>query len=272
MAIELPPLRMVYRTMGKGSSTQRIGAGSMDKSGVATDQRDVRPPTWSLVYVLRGRGTYYDHAGRAWQLRPGWCFQRDPQRRHSTILDPVSRWREVFIDLDPGLHRALAAMRILPPDPPAWYWGSEPVRVRRFADLIRDLPEASQTKLPALCVRALQIAVDAMADQRPSLEDDVDRACRALSEEAVTRRGLRAWCREQGLAYDAFRKAFQRRLGMPPGQYRIQRRVDHACALLQTTDLGVAEIAERLGYASPYEFSAQFRRRIGVPPTRYRSA
>ncbi|MBQ9774864.1 MAG: helix-turn-helix transcriptional regulator, partial [Lentisphaeria bacterium] len=30
------------------------------------------------------------------------------------------------------------------------------------------------------------------------------------------------------------------------------------------------EIAQRLGYSSPYEFSAQFRKQVGVPPSSYR--
>jgi len=36
-------------------------------------------------------------------------------------------------------------------------------------------------------------------------------------------------------------------------------------------DLTVGEIAVKLGYASPYEFSAQFKRFLGISPHYYRS-
>ena len=43
-----------------------------------------------------------------------------------------------------------------------------------------------------------------------------------------------------------------------------------ACALLIRPELSIGEIAERLGYASQYEFSAQFKRYMGCPPSGYR--
>ncbi|MBA3845800.1 MAG: helix-turn-helix transcriptional regulator [Planctomycetes bacterium] len=269
----LPAPAMVYRSMGSGPSWQRIGAGVMDKSGIANDQRDVRPATWSLIYVLRGRGVYRDQDGREWALSPGWCFQRLPDRRHSTVLDPASGWRECFIDLNPALQRVLASMQALRSETPAWHWGLDAGRVQRFVDVIVALRHAGERALPGLCLDVMRLAIDAQPD--PSAvaagEDAIDRACRALAADPAGRVDLRTWCRGKGLDYERFRKDFQRRLGMPPGQYRIRRRIDRACELLETTELPIAVIANELGYPSPYEFSAQFRARMGLPPTRYRA-
>lgn len=268
----LPLPRTVYRTMGRGTAWDRIGAGIMDKQGVSVDHREYRPRTWSLVYVLRGRGAYRAADGRHWQLEPGACFQRVPGRAHSTVLEPDSGWVEAFIDLGPTLHQALAAMQVLAEEPPVWMWGHEAGRVARFSALIDDLADAGEARLPGLCVRILGLAVDALRRPGADGEDDaVDRACQLLADQAATRLDLRSWCRRERLDYERFRKAFQRRLGMPPGQYRIRRRMDRACELLQTTDRSVAAIAAELGYATAYDFSAQFRARMGVPPSRYRA-
>src|SRR3954463_14704503 len=112
----LPPPRVVYRTMGHGSAWERVGCGVMDKAGVSLDHRDNLAGTWSLIYVLRGTGTYDDHLGRRWPLAPGACFVRVPGLRHTTLLDPASGWLEAFIDIGPALHAALAAMHVLRPD------------------------------------------------------------------------------------------------------------------------------------------------------------
>ncbi|MDC7241323.1 MAG: AraC family transcriptional regulator, partial [Spirochaetales bacterium] len=47
---------------------------------------------------------------------------------------------------------------------------------------------------------------------------------------------------------------------------------DEACRLLRTGRLSVKETAQKLGYRSPYEFSAQFRRFTGWSPRDYRGA
>ena len=268
----LPLPRVAYRTMGHGPAWERIGAGVMDKRGVSVEHLDFQPQAWSLVYVLRGQGIYRASDNRLWPLAPGTCFQRIPGRTHTTRLVPESGWLEAFIDLGPTLHRALVAMQVLPEDPPVWSWGLSDERIARFTALIAELAEAGEARLPALCVRILGLAVEALPKpDRDGDEDAVDRACRLLADLATTRVDLRSWCRRERLDYEKFRKGFQRRLGVPPGQYRIRRRMDRACELLQTTDRTVAAIAAELGYPTAYEFSAQFRARMGLPPSRYRA-
>jgi AraC-like DNA-binding protein len=39
--------------------------------------------------------------------------------------------------------------------------------------------------------------------------------------------------------------------------------------LLRRYDLGIAEVAERVGYASASTFSTAFSRHVGQPPSRY---
>ena len=272
MDIPIPLPRTVFRTMGRDSAWNRIGIGVMDKRGVSVDHGEYLPATWSLIYVLRGRGIYQTSDGRQWPLEPGSCFQRIPGRVHSTHLVPDSGWVEAFLDLGPDLHRSLATMQVLAEEPPVWMWGLSGERIARFTDLIHDLAEAGEARLPALCVRLLGLAVEALPKSAADgNEDAVDRACRLLADQATTRLDLRSWCRRERLDYERFRKAFQRRLGVPPGQYHIRRRMDRACELLQTTDRSIAGIAAELGYPTAYEFSAQFRARMGLPPSHYRA-
>jgi AraC family transcriptional regulator, regulatory protein of adaptative response / methylphosphotriester-DNA alkyltransferase methyltransferase len=47
-------------------------------------------------------------------------------------------------------------------------------------------------------------------------------------------------------------------------------RVESACALLEATDLRLREVAVRVGYRQPAEFSRAFRAVMGMPPGLYR--
>ncbi|HYE07408.1 MAG TPA: AraC family transcriptional regulator [Planctomycetota bacterium] len=51
-----------------------------------------------------------------------------------------------------------------------------------------------------------------------------------------------------------------------------ERRLEHACRLLRTSELPVAEVGAMVGYADPYHFSRVFAAYAGVPATRYRRA
>lgn len=267
----LPQPRSVYRAMGRTSAWERIGVGIMDKRGVTVDHRDYQPPTWSVIYVLRGRGTYRDAAGTAWPLAPGDCFQRLPDHRHTTELDPTSDWLEAWIDLGPSLSQALMTMQIIRPDPPVWHWGLANERIARITALMRELEHAADHELADLCVRCQALAVEALtAATRTRADDPLERLCRVLAEAAGTRLDLRRLCSRERLDYDWVRKAFRTRFGVSPNQYRIRRRIERACVLLHTTDRSISAIAEDLGYSSAYEFSTQFRQWLGVPPSRYR--
>lgn len=64
---------------------------------------------------------------------------------------------------------------------------------------------------------------------------------------------------------------FRERVGLAPIAYLSRWRLSLACDLLDA-GASVTSVAERLGYASPFSFSAAFKRQHGVSPSGYRKA
>ena len=62
----------------------------------------------------------------------------------------------------------------------------------------------------------------------------------------------------------------QQRYGMSPKQWLRQQRIERACQLLTQTDWPVAELAQRLGFSDPFNFSNTFKRVQGISPKAYR--
>ncbi len=52
--------------------------------------------------------------------------------------------------------------------------------------------------------------------------------------------------------------------------YVNQKRIEHACTLLTTTDLPVLQIANSCGYENDITFRRIFKKYIGVTPGEYR--
>ena len=67
-----------------------------------------------------------------------------------------------------------------------------------------------------------------------------------------------------------FARQFKAATGMPPHQYLIARRVERAQHLLRGADeLGLAEVARRVGFADQSHFSFHFKRIVGVTPRQF---
>ncbi|MFE9445082.1 GlxA family transcriptional regulator [Streptomyces sp. NPDC006602] len=67
-----------------------------------------------------------------------------------------------------------------------------------------------------------------------------------------------------------FARRFTEEVGMSPGRWLIQQRVDRARHLLETTDLPVDEIAGQVGFAGGTSLREHLNAVIGVSPLAYR--
>jgi AraC-like DNA-binding protein len=73
------------------------------------------------------------------------------------------------------------------------------------------------------------------------------------------------------LSRSSFFERFMRVVGIPPMEYLLAWRMAVARDLLRR-NLGIAEVAERVGYASASTFSTAFSRHAGQPPSAYARA
>ncbi len=75
--------------------------------------------------------------------------------------------------------------------------------------------------------------------------------------------------RKAALSRSAFFERFTGALGLSPMEYLVAWRMALAKGLLRRQELGLAEIADRVGYGSASAFSTAFSRHVGQSPGRY---
>lgn len=76
---------------------------------------------------------------------------------------------------------------------------------------------------------------------------------------------------EVRMSRSAFQKLYKQFFGITFTQDLIQSRMEYAAMLLQSTDLGVAKVAEQCGYRHYEHFERQFLKRYGISPKAYRT-
>src|SRR5258707_14683241 len=70
-----------------------------------------------------------------------------------------------------------------------------------------------------------------------------------------------------------FARLFKAATGSPPHQYVIARRVERAQHLLRADgEIGVTDVALRVGFSDQSKFSFTFKRIVGVTPGQFRSS
>lgn len=102
----------------------------------------------------------------------------------------------------------------------------------------------------------------------PSLK--MEEARRHLTLHCAERLDTQALARQVGLGHVQFRRAFKEECGMSARAYHAEARLRRAGELLLHSGLSTTQIAEQLGYSSPFHFSAAFKAWCGNAPSVWR--
>ncbi len=121
--------------------------------------------------------------------------------------------------------------------------------------------------------------------QRPGGQHQFSAPMAVQAAQRPALRELQAWIREHvdadctvpalarqaGMSERTLTRAFRAECGTTPADYVEQVRVEAARQLLESTDLTVAAVARRCGFAGPQTLHRAFRRRTGVTPAAHRA-
>ena len=119
------------------------------------------------------------------------------------------------------------------------------------------------------------LLLDAVTDPRHSdnaeLSDNIRSVLDYIGEHPKEMPDLSALCEIAGLSETHFKQKFKQCLGLPPAEYIARQHISMAEDLLSHTDMGMAEIANELGFASGQHFARLFKRYKGETPSSYRA-
>ncbi len=108
---------------------------------------------------------------------------------------------------------------------------------------------------------------DRVPEPRDSLLRNINRCMSEWKGRTVVIADL---AEEFKLSESRLRVLFKQTAGIPLGSYIQNYRLNRAMALLRTTKLPIAEIAEEAGFGSPQAFSRIFKKELGHTPRAYR--
>ncbi|MFD4226267.1 GlxA family transcriptional regulator [Streptomyces sp. NPDC058545] len=81
---------------------------------------------------------------------------------------------------------------------------------------------------------------------------------------------LRDMAQQQSMSVRTFTRRFREEVGISPGQWLTQQRVERARGLLEATDLSIDQVAREAGFGTATSLRQHIQAALGVSPTVYR--
>ncbi len=99
------------------------------------------------------------------------------------------------------------------------------------------------------------------------IDDPVERLRKAIDEDVHWQRSIEAICTDIGYSCDYLRRVFQKRYGVTPGAYRMQKRLRRIQYLLAYGGMSLKEIAYEVGMGNVTHLNALIRAQLNCTPS-----
>ena len=129
----------------------------------------------------------------------------------------------------------------------------------RVLEILAELSHEKGLK-PAILKRFDEDRVEAVKSIRKLLIDDIGKK---YTQEELSQM--------YSIPLTSLKECFKAVYGVPLNTYMREYRINVSASLLKTTDLSVAQISERVGYANQSKFAEVFKERMGISPMEYRN-
>ncbi len=131
--------------------------------------------------------------------------------------------------------------------------------------------DALELMVKAFVGRSSALASEPFEQLPEPVERVLASIAKLLEQQPVRTPSLQALAKIAGVSGEHLCRLFNRYTGLGPLEtYRLAR-LERAAGLLGKTALSVKEIADRVGYSDPYQFSKSFKAIYGVSPRHYRA-
>ena len=142
----------------------------------------------------------------------------------------------------------------------------------QFAHIARLLgsSRARDRARASLALQELLLWIDGRADMLDDQTTAADRAAAIIDDRFHQPLGAAEIAAAAGASQAHLARSFRKRFGVTIPHYLLRRRVAQARFLLESTDLPVWRVAERVGIPDPQHFNKSVRRILGESPTAIR--
>jgi len=229
-----------------------------------------------LIYCITGLG-WCRMGEKRWTVREGWALLIPPGTPHVYGSDPEAPWSIFWSHFGGTRVRGYLEMLGVTGQEPVFYAPEAQVIVQLFEEayshVYHGYTDTSLIGLSTVMTHLLgllkchQRAPNAVGRHR---EENILKSIQYMREHLHEPHTLVDLAQTSALSVSHYSRLFREQTNTSPLNFFIRLKMQRACALLDTTDNAVGDIAQKVGYDDPFHFCRMFKKVIGMPPTSYR--
>lgn len=219
-------------------------------------------PCW-IFYWDPKPGAELLSGGRVYPLNEDSCFLIPPYTKFSTRSFQTFRQFYLHFSVPEPFDRVRRKIFILP--------------AKNIGSQVKEIQKCSEENRRALLIRCLIYDRLAEIPEKDFLEPEeqimspgIRKAVECINSNLQTPLSNSELCRKAGLSRNFFYELFRKEMGMTPGRYLLNVRMEYARRKLIYSDETIDEIATGSGYADRFHFSKAFKKFYGFAPGSYR--
>jgi len=232
---------------------------------ILKSRQDFMTDHYVLVLLTSGSGSYIDREGKQWPIDNGDLFQRFPGLSHGQEFRGKVH-EQLFIRVPTKLFELMNDADELKESPVLK--GDTQAFKKQFDYFVNDCRKLQSYADHLWRARQLISSLHQLS-QGEVMKETIEQACDMMMRSSHQRPDLNRLAEELNMSYIDFRRKFKQRIGMPPGAWLIQQRIQRAVDLMKSSELTLSDIAHHLSYPDIYSFSKQFKKIIGMSPRKY---
>jgi AraC-like DNA-binding protein len=233
-------------------------------------------PCFQILGLLEGSGELESSTRPPQRLVADSAFLIAPGQWHRFRPNPKTGWIEIWIEFQGLVPNALSgagqlgeALVVRTGVGSSGLWVAMDAVLQR----VRNALPGVNPSLATLALEALAAwnRVGQEGKEEPAMTQALSAAVEILNRDYRTPVNLPALAKRVGISYSAFRHAFRKHTGFAPWQYVRHLRLAYARHRLAISADSLIDLADALGFSSPYHLSTAFRKEFGHSPSQWRN-
>jgi AraC-like DNA-binding protein len=231
---------------------------------------------YQIVYVSSGKGVLEVQDAEPILIEAGTIFLLFPNVWHRYRPLVETGWEEFWVGFSGHYAEYLMRQDCFNPKNPVLKVGFDNEILHIFIRLIDISKQESRVFSQMASCFVIQLlglvnAAALMMDKTKSRQEQIIQAIRfKIHENWNENIDFEQIAAENNITYDFFRKAFKGVMGVPPGQYLLNIKIEKAAQLLRETNLTISEIATKTGFENEFYFSRMFKNKMNCTASSYR--
>lgn len=231
---------------------------------------------WQICFIEAGEGIV-EFRQRRFKVEKGSLTVLPPGCWHRFRPNPKTGWTTLWIGFNGDLAARLVGGAGFDSNGEVRNLSDDNRFHQLFLSTVTDILENGHDNVYAAAAQ-IPMLVAALIENRPTDEQRttnaelVHRAQMYIKEHATEAIDFESLAKSLGLTYRSFRYLISKETSSSPLQYQLGVRLARAKNLLKSSDMPIAEIAETLGFNSPWYFSHFFKKHAKMSAASYRES